>query len=476
MANVQKYTRADVKGGGLIQHLERAKDENGEYHKWGNQEIDSSRSHLNYNLAPDRGVGGGIGADNGVGGDMNVELNNVGGQWGFIQKRLSEVYCHNREDVNIMCSWIITAPKSIFSGWGDGSVGGVIKDTDSDSTDKYLDPEINENLHKFFSESYKFLNDKYGDGTDKNVVSAYVHMDETTPHLHYAFIPVVWDKKKNREKVSAKESLGWADRDLNKFHPQLEAHMKNVFGFELGILNEATKDGNKTVTELKRMSALNEQQEIKINIDKDSMILDKLQASITQVKIELNELELLTKNTKNELENNLTKISDTRVILNDTLNALEIAQNELEIVRGDIYHVRSQKEAEIDLKRTEIEMAVADIKSKAEIELESVLRPIGDKIAQERLINAIFDSGKQTTNILGQVKTRFTFDGSLEVANRVFDAARDRDDMLKRKNLAIKERDGALVERDIAAKERNRAVSRMRGIEERERNVSCREK
>jgi len=205
MANVQKYTRADVNGGSLTRHYERAKDEDGQYHKWGNQEIDPSRSHLNYNLAPDREKD----------------------QLAFIADRLSEVKCHKRADVNIMCSWVITAPKGL---------------------------EDNEH-ERFFQQSFDFLCDKYG---EKNVVSAWVHMDETSPHLHFAFVPVVTDKKKGHEKVSAKEALGWSEKGLHKFHREFDAHMTTVFGRDVGVLNEATKDGNKEIWELKKETAIAE--------------------------------------------------------------------------------------------------------------------------------------------------------------------------------------------------------------------------
>ncbi len=54
MANAQKYTRAAC--GHLAAHYERRKDEKGEYVKFGNQDIDPQKTHLNYNLAPRRGV------------------------------------------------------------------------------------------------------------------------------------------------------------------------------------------------------------------------------------------------------------------------------------------------------------------------------------------------------------------------------------------------------------------------------------
>ena len=199
MAHLAKYTRVQI--GGMTRHYERAKKECGGYQTFGNQEIDVARSYLNYNLAPARS------------------------QLEFIKQRTSEVHCLNRADVNVMCSWVVTAPK----GLRDDEYG------------------------LFFDEVYKFLNERYAGGSDKNVVSAYVHMDETTPHMHYAFVPVVWDKKKNIDKVSAKMVVH--RRDLQTFHPDLEKHMAEVFGREIGILNEATKDGNRSVEELKRGTA-----------------------------------------------------------------------------------------------------------------------------------------------------------------------------------------------------------------------------
>lgn len=94
MANAQKYTKSAC--GHMTAHYERAKDENGEYIKFGNQNIDPSRTHLNYNLAPLRvsdGVSGGS------------------GQIDFIRQRTTEARTLNRADVNVMVSWVVTLPK-----------------------------------------------------------------------------------------------------------------------------------------------------------------------------------------------------------------------------------------------------------------------------------------------------------------------------------------------------------------------------
>jgi hypothetical protein len=229
MANVAKYTRGEI--GGLTRHFERYQKEDGTYQQFGNQEIDTTRTHLNYNLASEH-------------------------EWGqlhFIAERCGQVKCSKRDDVNVMCSWIVTAPV------------GLATDVTYGADDKpRLSFAGNEaELERFFAEAYKFLNQRYADGSDKNVISAYVHMDETTPHLHYAFIPVSQVKKTtpkgkkiDEERVSAKTLV--CRSDLQTFHQDLEAHMAKVFGREIGILNEATRDGNKDVQTLKRERAIAE--------------------------------------------------------------------------------------------------------------------------------------------------------------------------------------------------------------------------
>ena len=49
----------------------------------------------------------------------------------------------------------------------------------------------------FFERTYRFLCDRYG---EQNVISAYVHKDEKTPHMHFAFVPVTEDKKQSVRK------------------------------------------------------------------------------------------------------------------------------------------------------------------------------------------------------------------------------------------------------------------------------------
>lgn len=172
------------------------------------EHIDSSRSSQNYNLAPDRGCS----------------------SFEYYKKRLSEVKCQKRDDVNTYCQWVVTLPKDYPLSMADG----------------------------FFRESYEYLKEKYG---EKNIISAYVHYDEATPHMHFAFVPVVKGIKKSKrrgpteiEKVCAKECV--TEFDLKTMHPRMQEHLEEVLKRPVNLLNEATKAGNKAIKELKRRTAV----------------------------------------------------------------------------------------------------------------------------------------------------------------------------------------------------------------------------
>lgn len=142
---------------------------------------------------------------------------------------LPDVYMHKRHDLK-MGSWVVTMPENVTS----------------------------DEQERFFEETYAFLRERYCNKVENavgmsNCISAVVHLDETTPHLHFKFIPTYYDKKTEKWRVSAKEVLN--KRDLNTFHKDLSMHMSRVFGRDIGIVNEATRNGNKSVVELKKQTA-----------------------------------------------------------------------------------------------------------------------------------------------------------------------------------------------------------------------------
>lgn len=193
MAHVEKYKASAL--GHMLAHYNRSTP--------ANKDIDRSRTEQNYNLAPERG-------------DLLK----------FINARLADgVKVQQRADVIKLCDWVVTMPQD-------------------------LPPEKEQ---AFFANTYDFLVNKYG---ERNVVCAYVHKDESTPHMHFAWLPIVEEKKNKKrlgqEKLSAKECI--TRSDLQKFHQQLQTYLEQKLNCQVKILNEATKDGNKSIADLKKHS------------------------------------------------------------------------------------------------------------------------------------------------------------------------------------------------------------------------------
>ena len=155
-----KYKRENLKG--IYRHNER-KNKN-----YSNRNINPELSHLNYSLknckhSYEKEF------------DLIKEKYNLKGQIKTVS--------------NIACEYIITSDKEYFN-----SIGIV-------ETKRYF-----ETAYKFVCE-YKNLGEQY-------ILSAKVHMDEETPHMHLVFIPVVHTKDKkgnNIDKIACSEF--WKAKD-----------------------------------------------------------------------------------------------------------------------------------------------------------------------------------------------------------------------------------------------------------------------
>lgn len=239
MAHVAKYTATAV--GHLFNHYGRAEIDGNVSRS--NENIDDSLTENNYNVAAK---------------DQPMS------QADFLQKRLSEVRVHKRADVNVLADWVVTLPK----------------DFEADGEDEKL----------FFDAAYVFLKQRYG---AENVVSAWVHRDETRPHMHFAFVPVVEDKKRGGFKLSAKEAI---DRtDLRSFHGDLDDFMRDIFQRDVGILNEATREGNQSIADLKRKTAIEERNKLAGEVSALQGEKKSLQGEIKRLKGGIDKISLTQK-------------------------------------------------------------------------------------------------------------------------------------------------------------------------------------
>ncbi|SMH41739.1 Plasmid recombination enzyme [Carnobacterium iners] len=284
MAHVQKFTRGNLNG--LSIHLDRKTD----HHS--NEEIDPTKTYLNYDLCQKEG-------------DTLSRLND----------RLKEVYCMKRDDVKVGCSWIVTLPKNLK------------EQTESDQ-------------QAFFEKTYAFLSERYGG--EKNVLSAQVHLDETTPHLHFVFMPVVWDEKKQREKISAKEVLN--RNDLQNFHGELDTFLKKELPtiYKDGILNGETIELD-SVKEIKKYAK--QIQEKKDDLSKELKLFSEPKKVFEQVEKASKKSLFGDKVTLpyNEFEK-LKNLSLSGIKLNNQLNQVsEASKKDLTVLKKDVDLVEQEK-------------------------------------------------------------------------------------------------------------------------------------
>lgn len=176
----------------------------------------------------------------------------------------------NRPDVNVFGSWCVTLPAHALDLDENGGI--IYEEKEVHHKDGTVTMEnvpkmheiyyTDEQIKMFFLLVYTFLIGRY---EEENVISAYVHMDETTPHMHFLFMPVVEDKKWNekhpdkppRKKVCAKKLMN--KTKMNMFHRVFQEYLDEHSEKDLyPVLNGTTIGGARTIAEMKAETALEE--------------------------------------------------------------------------------------------------------------------------------------------------------------------------------------------------------------------------
>ena len=67
-------------------------------------------------------------------------------------------------------------------------------------------------MERYFADAYKFIANKYG---AENIISAFAHFDEATPHLHINFVPITSDGR-----LSAKDLFSRKTGELRKLQDE----------------------------------------------------------------------------------------------------------------------------------------------------------------------------------------------------------------------------------------------------------------
>ena len=165
-----KYKGPEI--GHIEAHNERAKEKYAS-----NPDVDTARSHLNFHLVtPER--------------KYRAEA----------EKQIAAAGCRTRSDSVRVVEALVTASPEFFNG------------------------KKRSEVRAYFTEALEFIKQNQNPDT---IISAVVHMDEKTPHMHLCFVPLTEDKRLSAiEIVGNKKKLTWWQdefwKHMVKKYPDLE--------------------------------------------------------------------------------------------------------------------------------------------------------------------------------------------------------------------------------------------------------------
>ena len=186
-----------------ISHIESHNERTKEKYA-SNPDIDPSRTHLNFHLIkPER--------------KYRAES----------EKQIAEAGCRTRSDSVRVVEALITATPEFFKG------------------------KKRSELKEFFNEALEFIKQNQAPET---IISAVVHLDEKSPHMHLCFVPLTEDKR-----LCAKEILG-NKKKLTEWQDKYWEHMvKKYPDLERGESASVTGRDHIPTRVFKQMARLNKQ-------------------------------------------------------------------------------------------------------------------------------------------------------------------------------------------------------------------------
>jgi len=211
----EKLTRVQAQG--ICVHNDRKSKNHS------NKEIDVERTHLNYYLKKNKL-------------SYIKEFDRI--------KKENNLQGQIRSNSIIMCEMIFTSDKEFFDKIG-------VEET-----------------KRYFEESYKFIS-KYKNLGEKNIISAVVHFDEGTPHMHLIYIPTIHTQDKDGNdinKICCRDF--WKGRDSYRKLQNAYYEYVTQKGFELerGLPKEETNREHYTIQEFKNITNFEKTKETLKNI------------------------------------------------------------------------------------------------------------------------------------------------------------------------------------------------------------------
>ena len=193
---------------------------------YSNKDIDRTKTYLNYSL-------------------KNPEFNYVKEFDKIIKKY--DLKGQIKTVSNIVCEYMITSDSDFFKRIGE------------------------EETKRYFATAYKFVSE-YKDLGEKYILSAKVHYDEKSPHMHLIFLPVVHtiDKKGNPiDKLACSEFWKAKDSYRQLQNAFFEYMVENGFDLQRGLPEEETERMHYTLKEYKNITNFEKTKEQLQNIKQE---------------------------------------------------------------------------------------------------------------------------------------------------------------------------------------------------------------
>ncbi|WP_426451284.1 MobV family relaxase (plasmid) [Staphylococcus xylosus] len=289
---------------GIQKHVQR---ENNNYE---NEDIDHSKTHLNYDLVNDN----------------KQNFNNL------IDEKIEQNYTGKRKirtDAVKHVDGLITSDKEFF------------------------DNQTPEDTKQFFEHAKEFLEQEYG---KDNLLYAMVHMDEKTPHMHYGVVPITDDGR-----LSAKEVVG-NKKALTEFQDRFNEHVKQRgYDLERGQSRQVTNTKHEQMSQYKQKTEYHKQeyeresQKTDHIKQKNDKLMQEYQKSLETLKKPINVPYEVETEKVGGLFNKEVQETGNVVIRQEDFNTFQKQIEAAQLIKDDYEYIKSDekiKELEHDYKKT----------------------------------------------------------------------------------------------------------------------------
>ncbi|WP_204252128.1 MobV family relaxase [Staphylococcus sp. GDY8P53P] len=277
---------------GIQKHVQR---ENNNYE---NEDIDHSKTHLNYDLVNDN----------------KQNFNNL------IEEKIEQNYTNKRKirtDAVKHIDGLITSDNEFFNN------------------------QTSEDTKRFFEQAKQFLEQEYG---KDNLLYATVHMDEKTPHMHYGVVPITDDGR-----LSAKEVVG-NKKALTEFQDRFNEYVKQRgYDLERGQSRQVTNAKHEQMSQYKQKTEYHKQeyeresQKTDHIKQKNDKLMQEYQKSLETLKKPINVPYELETEKVGGLFNKEVQETGNVVISQEDFNAFQKQIEAAQLIKDDYEYIKSNK-------------------------------------------------------------------------------------------------------------------------------------